>query len=94
MNHVSSAKISTPKASGYLQQLCKHFGLKVEVEFTPSVGKILFPFGNAELSADENQLVMNLQAKDAEALTKLQQVMSSHLIRFAFREDLNIEWSN
>lgn len=94
MNHVSSANIATPKASGYLQQLCKHFGHKIEVEFTAHEGKILFPFGNAELNADENQLVMNLQAKDAEALAKLQQVMTSHLTRFAFREDLNIEWSN
>ncbi|GAA6208058.1 DUF2218 domain-containing protein [Cognatishimia sp. WU-CL00825] len=94
MKHVSSAKITTPNASGYLQQLCKHFGHKIDVVFSSHEGKILFPFGSAEMIAKADQLVMVLRAEDAEALAKLQQVMSSHLTRFAFREDLQIKWSN
>ena len=36
--------IWTAKASGYLQQLCKHFGHKIKVEFTPETGSLKFDF--------------------------------------------------
>lgn len=47
----STATITTSCASSYLQQLCKHFGHKVPVEFTPQTGTITLPFGTCLLNA-------------------------------------------
>ncbi|WP_082802367.1 DUF2218 domain-containing protein [Falsihalocynthiibacter arcticus] len=36
----SNAKFTSERASGYLQQLCKHFGHKIEVQFDPKSGPV------------------------------------------------------
>ena len=54
----TTAIVSTENASRYLQQLCKHFGHKVQVEFTPKEGTVSPPFGTCHLSADEERLVL------------------------------------
>ncbi len=93
MTHKTEAKIETAKASSYLQQLCKHFGHKVETSFTPEAGSIIFPFGTATLKADDSHLTMTAETETAEDAERLKKVMASHLERFAFREDLAISWS-
>lgn len=93
MTKVATTLVKTPKASGYLQQLCKHFGHKTEVEFTAESGWIGFPFGYADLKADPEGLTMQAKAQETADLERLQRVLASHLERFAFREDLIIDWS-
>jgi len=90
----SSTTIKTQKASGYLQQLCKHFSHKIEVKFDGQDGWIEFAFGRAELRADESVLTMVANSQNPENLDKLKKVLASHLERFAFREDLKIKWEN
>jgi len=87
------AVIAAGKPSGYLQQLCKHFGHKVPVDFTPEAGAIAFDFGRADLAADAEALTLRVDAADADDLEKLKRVITSHLERFAFREELKIEWN-
>lgn len=94
MSISSSTTIKTQKASGYLQQLCKHFGHKIEVKFNGQAGWIEFAFGRAELRADENVLTMVANSQNPENLDKLKKVLASHLERFAFRESLKIKWEN
>ena len=94
MSISSSTTIKTQKASGYLQQLCKHFSHKIEVKFDGQDGWIEFAFGRAELSADESVLTMVANSQNPENLDKLKKVLASHLERFAFREDLKIKWEN
>lgn len=88
----STATISTAKASGYLQQLCKHFGHKVPAEFTPEAGTITFEMGTAALAATDDTLTMTVTAATAEGLERLEQVMGGHLERFAFRDALTVSW--
>ena len=90
----SSTTIKTQKASGYLQQLCKHFCHKIEVKFNGQAGWIEFAFGRAELRADESVLTMVANSQNPENLDKLKKVLASHLERFAFRESLKIKWEN
>lgn len=90
----ASTTISTAKASGYLQQLCKHFGHKTEADFSPSSGWIKFGFGRADLTANDTALQMTATAENSEDLARLERVLGSHLERFAFREDLSIEWTS
>ncbi len=86
----STSRIHTPKASQYLQQLCKHFGHKVPVEFDEHNGLISLPFGTCVLKARDADLILTVQGTDT---GKLEQVIGSHLERFAFRESLNVTWT-
>ncbi|OSP56200.1 DUF2218 domain-containing protein [Pseudoruegeria sp. SK021] len=88
----SNAKFTTERASSYLQQLCKHFGHKIEVQFDPQAGLIKFPFGQCALSADQGVLDLTVNAETQADLTKACRVIGSHLERFAFRESPKIEW--
>jgi hypothetical protein len=91
MTH-SSAEIPTPRASRYLQQLCKHFAHKLPVEFDPAAGKISFALGDCDLRADEKRLRLDLTAPDLSQMTQLKDVVIRHLVRFAFREELAVAW--
>ena len=92
MNASSSILVETGNASGYLQRLCKHFGHKLEVEFTPERGSIAFEFGRAALQAGPEGLTMTALADTEENLARLTSVLASHLERFAFREELKVDW--
>ena len=90
----SSAIVRTENASRYLQQLCKHFAHKIEVEFTPIHGVCRFSVGTATLEADPSQLTIVAEARDDGALGETQHVVESHLLRFAFREELGtLAWN-
>ena len=90
---VTTANISTARASTYLQQLCKHFGHKVEVTFDPASGRISFPFGICTLSAATSDLIITVTADTQADLAKTTRVIASHLERFAFRENPTINWA-
>jgi len=89
---VSKLFVKTLKASIYLQQIGKHFSHKFEVDFDSQAGRIEFPFGIAELNAEELGLNMIAKAETAESLDKMKHVLASHLERFAFREKLECNW--
>lgn len=91
--NIRSATVPTRYASRYLQQLCKHFGHKVPVDFTPSSGTITLPFGTCELSAAESVLTLTVSGEDTQ-IAKLERVITDHLARFAFREAPTINWQS
>lgn len=88
----SNALIPTASASRYLQQICKHFGHKIPVRFDPQSGQIDFPMGICALEADSVALKLSLVARDAEQLPQFEDVVARHLLRFAFREEMQIDW--
>ena len=87
----TTAVVATENASRYLQQLCKHFGHKVEVQFTPDAGTVSLPFGTCELMANDKQLTLKGSANPAQ-LSKMERFIGDHLARFAFRENPTITW--
>lgn len=89
--NTSVATVTTDRASGYLQQLCKHFGHKVPVTFTPEAGDITLPFGTSALRAESGVLTMSVTGTEGD-LPKLEQFIGSHFTRFAFRENLALTW--
>tara|TARA_B110000008_G_C16529861_1_gene387671 strand:- start:100 stop:378 length:279 start_codon:yes stop_codon:yes gene_type:complete len=89
---VSKLFVKTLKASIYLQQIVKHFSHKLQVEFDAQAGRIEFPFGIAELNAEELGLNIIAKAETSENLDKMKYVLASHLERFAFREKLKCNW--
>ncbi len=89
----SVSTVRTDHASRYLQQLCKHWSHKFEVEFNETAGKVPFsPEASLGLAADNATLILTLNVGKPEDLERLQDVVADHLKRFAFREELDFVW--
>lgn len=91
----SESHIATTAAKRYLGQLCKHFGHKipVDLDLDEGRGRIAFPFGACRLAAAEGTLHLTAEAEGPDALAQVQEVIASHLQRFAFREALSVTWT-
>ena len=89
----SAAYLETASGSKYLVQLCKHFAHKITVSYSETHGECRFSCGTSLLDADEKGLRLRATSVDEEGLAQTQQVIESHLLRFAFREDLQrLDW--
>jgi uncharacterized protein len=89
----SHARVPTDKSATYMKQLCRHFGHRVRTDWTDESGRIEFDFGVCELRAEPDALVLAGTADDDESVTRLENVVGSHLERFAHREELHVSWS-
>jgi hypothetical protein len=75
-------------------QLCKHFGHRAPASFDERSGRIRFDAGEVRLRASPETLMVIAEADAPEGLGRLEQVVESHLKRFAFREpELAVDWS-
>lgn len=90
----STSKIKTAAASSYIGKLCRHFAHKIETEYTPATGKAIFPGGICLMQADTEQLIFEIEADDSEGIEKIKGVLERHLVKFAYKEDLIIEWQD
>jgi len=90
----ATATIRTAAAQRYLGQFCKHFAHKLPVDLDPAnaSGQVTFGAGTCRLLADGQTLTLDLDAPAADELNSLQDVVTRHLVRFAFREDLTVTW--
>lgn len=89
---VSVADIATPQAKKYLVQLCKHFQHKRPASWGDDKGRIEFAIGDCDLAAEDATLRITASATSADNLPQLEDVIARHLVRFAFREELVIDW--
>ena len=90
----SISSVKTEHASRYLQQLCKHWSHRFEVEFNETSGKVPFsPETSLGLATDSSSLIMTLSVEKLEDLERMQAVVADHLKRFAFREELDVVWT-
>ena len=90
----ATATIATAHASKYLVQLSKHWSHRFPaLTYSPERADIPLPMGPVVLEARADALEATVSANDAEGLARAEKVLDEHLRRFAFREDLAIEWS-
>jgi hypothetical protein len=90
----TTGRWATPKASQYLQQLCKHFGHKVETQFDEHAGTIAFSGAPVRLVATATELLVVVEGATLEITMRYREVIDSHLKRFAFREGFEaMDWS-
>ena len=88
----TTCRVATEHGSRYLQQLCKHWTHKFQVDFDPRQGRIAMPEDRViRLDAAADALTITLDAP-AEAMQHMQHVVDSHVARFAFREELAFDW--
>jgi hypothetical protein len=89
-----SGRAKTASGSKYLQQLCKHWSHKFDVDFSPSRGQVRFPSAVATMEANADALLVTIETDDPDSVEQLKSVVANHLDRFAFREaPLPFEWS-
>lgn len=84
----STAHVKTDAGAKYLVQMCKHFAHNVEVTYSDTHGECRFDGGVAIFDADAQGLHLVVKARSEESLVWAQSAISSHLLRFAFRENL------
>ena len=86
------AQVPTPRALRNMTRLCKHFAHKADVTITGSDAHCSFAFGQCDMHATEDQLVIDCQAETDEAQKRLRFVLADHLFRFSREEVLQIDW--
>lgn len=86
--------IPTDHASKYLQQLCKHFAHKVDVDYDIENGFAALPPGPCTLKASASELYIHCQSNEAERLLVSQSIIEIHLEKFAWREKLTFDWQD
>ena len=87
----ATTRVPTAHASRYLQQLCKHWGHKYPVTFTPENGRIEMSAGILILDADAEGLGLHLTT-EPDVLETMEGVVERHLERFAHKEELKFDW--
>jgi uncharacterized protein len=91
---IVSANVPTANASKYIQQLCKHWSHRLEVDFTEQKGVVRFPDAVVTLVVQPDDLTVTIDAQEKETVERMKGVVASHLDRFAFREaPLKFDWS-
>ena len=91
---IVSAKVPTANASKYIQQLCKHWSHRLEVDLSEQKGVVRFPDAVVALDARPDDLTVTIDAQEKETVERMKGVVASHLDRFAFREaPLKFDWS-
>lgn len=74
--------------------LCDHFGKRVEASCDANNGWVQFPIGRCEMTAHPDLLEMLASADDQARLDQVTQIVTSHLERFAFRENPILDWQD
>jgi uncharacterized protein len=89
------AVIPTESGWKYLQQLCKHWAHKLEVELTEQKGVVKFAEATAVMTSNAEALTVEIEAASPDVLERMKGVVSSHLDRFAFKEaPLPFDWTS
>jgi hypothetical protein len=89
-----TARVPTANGARYLQQLCKHWSHKLDVQLSENEGIVRFPAAVATMKADPEALTVSVEAQDDETLQRMKGVVASHLDWFAFKEaPLPFEWA-
>lgn len=90
----STSTIQTKAASSYIGKLCRHFRHKIETEYTDTTGLATFPAGTCTMTATPDYLIFDITASDSEGVEKIKGVLERHLVKFAYKEELVIEWND
>ena len=91
---VAKASVPTVHGAKYMQQLCKHWSHKLEVDLSEQRDVVKFPTAVATFDASAGTLQVTIEGEEAEAVERMKGVVASHLDRFAFREaPLRFDWA-
>jgi uncharacterized protein len=90
----SEARITIEGPSRYLQQLCRHFAPKLPTTHTRQRGQIVFATGTCKLEAQDDLLIMAVEAEDEASVARLEELVARHLECLAFHRRPTISWAS
>jgi hypothetical protein len=85
-------RIKTTEGAIYIGKLCRHFKHKIEANYEGNTGVAHFPAGICHMLAEPDTLIFEVDAHSEEGMQRIQGTIDRHLIKFAFREELVIQW--
>ena len=89
---IARASVPTANAGKYMQQLCKHWSHRLEVDLSEERGVVKFPAALATFEPAADALLVTIEGEEDE-IERMKGVVASHLDRFAFREaPLPFDW--
>ncbi|OBJ49256.1 DUF2218 domain-containing protein [Mycobacterium sp. 1423905.2] len=88
------AAVTTDRPERYGKQLVSHLGRRHGGDWDSDngTGWIDLDSGQAIVTAAEGTLLLRVTASGDEELTRLQDVVEAHLVRFGEREQLAVSW--
>jgi uncharacterized protein len=90
---IAKASVPAANAGKYMQQLCKHWSHKLEVDLSDETGVVKFPAAVATFEPGADALQVTIEGTESE-VERMKGVVASHLDRFAFREaPLRFDWA-
>jgi len=90
----TSATVKTTNGLKYMKQLCKHWSHRFTTKLNGDRGSADLPNGKVSFTASTETLHISIALNDETAKSKMQDVVSEHLNRFAFREaPLTFDWT-
>jgi uncharacterized protein len=92
MNHI--ATIETNKAERLMKALCNHFAQRITARYEEDKGYIEFQAGKCEISVTPTLMTLQFEAENADNLSRLQEVIVDHLLRFSPNDNLQINWQD
>ena len=90
----STAVVTTEVPERYAKQLLSHLGRKAKVETIDGEagGRLVFAYGTGTVRPENNQLVLEAVAADADSLAHVEDVLARHLERFGAKRELVVNW--
>lgn len=89
----ATAAVRSDKAGIYLVQLCKHFAHKIPAEWSDTTGFVQFAMGTCRMAAQDGVLSLVCEAESEDDLGQVKQAVEDHLVRFAWKEKIAVEWA-
>ena len=91
----AAARVQTPNASKYLVQLSKHWSHRFpDLTYDVARAEIPLPGGPLLLEAEADTLQMIVRSPARESLARMQEVVTEHLKRSAFRQPREVSWTS
>ena len=91
----STAVVATDAPERYSKQLLAHLGRKDTVETIrdeSNGGRLVFAYGTGIVRPEDDRLVLEAAAPDADSLAHVEDVLARHLERFGARRELVVIW--
>ncbi|MFI5486652.1 GNAT family N-acetyltransferase [Micromonospora echinaurantiaca] len=88
----STARVVTDRPHRYIKQLVSHMGRKVPAELDEDRGSISFSIGSCLFLASTGHFDMIVKAGTADDVAAVEDTITRHLLRFATRDTLTVDW--
>lgn len=89
----SRADVTTDQPARYAKQLVSHLGRKLNFTTDGPTSTAPIGAGTGQVAVGDGILTLHAEGPDDESVATVEHVLGSHLLQFATREDLAVEWT-